>query len=950
MPTMNRRDFLKTSVVAGITVCIAARSSFSRGALFESRYPAPPSRPPRTGAVSARTDAVAKVTGNKVFSIDMRARDMHGWPPNQAHAMLLRVTEADHIYEGFDLAPLDNALVPDRIVTAADLHRDGLAFPPFYGEDMLLPQGKTPAYLGQAVALLIWRDFDRFRRAKTQLKFRDDLIRWGAHTGPLEREPWAGFRSVRIGGKTATDEDIYSAMKYAPLVPKRFHGKLPQWAQPDSQGTLDEQGMAFAQTIAKELDLPADTSLVLDREYFSQSIDTAAFELDNGIAWFDQADKTLHLVTATQSPEEVTCGTAHMLSQSRWNAKRLILHPCSTVGYGSKDSNPFTYYVSMAALYGDGWPVRLANDRFEQFQASLKRHSFHMKYRISANRRTGLFEAFQAELTGDGGGRKNYSAEVCMVAAVNAQSIYYFPRSDIAGVVRASRALDAGSARGYGTLQSMSATEMMVDEIAAELHIDPIELRLRNALASGTKNTQGAIPGGAQRATDILLRCREHVLWKHRDQRKREFETMHPGKQYGVGFGCVQKDFGTGAEAAFAEVSMSRDGKILLRHVGVEIGTGMATSQAMLCMQWLGRPADEVRTGETDWDELPMVESGNPWEMQQNEQDRLARKPNWTPFRASASAASNSAYFFGHATREATRLLFNQGLWPAALAIWSQGIAGGQLSPLSVRRDQARWVDGQLTAGGLEPLPFQRIVEKVFDAGLASGVVVHTFNRWQWAEAAFDLGEDDTRLALDGLALRWGDGDRKGKGIPTANGYRMIRRLRSHYPPVQRNHVGTTYYSAIGTIAEVAIDIASGKIELLSHHSVLECGNLIVPELVSGQLQGGLAMGIGHALHEYLPLYENGPGNGTWNFNRYHIPRARDVAIWKQTSEVLPALSDTDPPKGIAEVTMIAIVPAIVNGIAHATGQRFRNLPVTPEKIRAARTHEPAMPRDLGSS
>jgi len=164
----------------------------------------------------------------------------------------------------------------------------------------------------------------------------------------------------------------------------------------------------------------------------------------------------------------------------------------------------------------------------------------------------------------------------------------------------------------------------------------------------------------------------------------------------------------------------------------------------------------------------------------------------------------------------------------------------------------------------------------------------------------------------------------------------MIPRSRVHYPPAQRNNAGVVYYATMATIAEVAVDTATGKIDLLDHHSILECGKQIVPELVSGQIQGGLAMGIGHALHEYLPLYEDGPGNGTWNFNRYALPRARDVAVWTQSSEVLPPVSETDAPKGMAEVVMIAVVPAIVNGIAHATGLRFRELPVTPEKVLAA--------------
>jgi CO/xanthine dehydrogenase Mo-binding subunit len=123
---------------------------------------------------------------------------------------------------------------------------------------------------------------------------------------------------------------------------------------------------------------------------------------------------------------------------------------------------------------------------------------------------------------------------------------------------------------------------------------------------------------------------------------------------------------------------------------------------------------------------------------------------------------------------------------------------------------------------------------------------------------------------------------------------------------------------------------------LLNHHTIVECGNMLVPGLVYSQIQGGAAMGIGHALHEYLPLYEGGPGDGTWNFNRYQVPLGSDVAVWKQTAEVLPPLSEHDPPKGLAEVVMIPIVPAIVNAIAHATGHRFRELPITPEKIKEA--------------
>lgn len=932
---LSRRDFLKCSVVAGISVYVAAPGSAALAALFEKERLRPLPWDAATGRVRYRTDATAKVTGEKVFSFDMRSRDLPGWPREQSHAMLLRVTQADRVYAGHDLSILGD-LQPDRIVTAADLQRDRVAFPPFYGEDMLLPEGRTPAYLGQAVAYLIWHDFARFRAAKTMLKFRDDLIRWGDRTGPVERDPWATFRYVRVGGATPFDDDAYSSYKDMPLFPTGYRKNTPVWAPGNPQGALDAQGLAHAEAIAAALQNPGDGVLVLEREYFSPSIDTAALEPDNGNAWLDRDGATLHLVTATQSPQEIAEDGAKLLAASALGVKRLVLHPCYTVGYGSKDHNPFPFYALVAGLYGDGRPVRLANDRYEQFQASLKRHSFRMRYRIAVDRQSGRFTLFQGDLTGDGGGRRNFSPSVCLVAATAAQSIYYFPRSDIASTVIASRALDAGSARGYGTLQSMGATEMMVDEIAAALKLDAIELRQRNVLASGMKNTQGAIPGGAQRADEVLAKARAHPLWRDRERRKKDYEAAHPGQRYGVGFGCVQKDFGTGGEAAFAEVSLSKDGRILLRHIAVEMGTGMATSQAALCAQWLGHPADDVLTAETEWPELPMFATGDPWLMKQADQDRQQSDPRWTPNRAIPSSASNSAYFYGHATREAARLVFTQGLWPAALALWRQGFGGGQWSPLSVRREDARWVDGRLTAGGLTPLPLAQLAAKAHELNLATGAVVHTFNRWQWAEADFPLRDGNERLPLDGVALRWGDGSGSGTGRATANGFRMIERTRPYYPPTQRGNAGVVYYSAIGTLAEVAVDTGSGRVELLNHHSILECGTQIVPELVSGQLQGGLAMGIGHALHESLPLYEDGPGNGTWNFNRYTLPRAHDVAVWQQSGEVLPPLSETDAPKGIAEVVMIAVVPAIANAVAHATGHRFRELPITQEKVRVA--------------
>ncbi|HEX9772685.1 MAG TPA: hypothetical protein VGA44_04395, partial [Steroidobacteraceae bacterium] len=328
MDTLNRRDFIAQSLVAGVSVVVAMPGNPALAALFESERLRPSPWDAATGKVRYRTDATAKVTGEKIFSIDMRARDLPGWPQAQSHAMLLRVTRADRAYTGFDLSVLGKELRPDRIVTAADLERDGVAFPPFYGEDMLLPVGRTPAYLGQAVAILIWHDFARFRAAKIRLKFREDLIRYGERTGLIERPPWASFRYVRVGGPTPFDDDAYSSLKDTPLFPVGYRKQQPQWPQASLAGAIDAQGMAYAQAMAAMLNAPGEGRLVLEREYFSQSIDTAAFEADNGNGWHDAANGTLHFVTATQSPQEIAQDGARLLSKSHFGIRRLVLHPC----------------------------------------------------------------------------------------------------------------------------------------------------------------------------------------------------------------------------------------------------------------------------------------------------------------------------------------------------------------------------------------------------------------------------------------------------------------------------------------------------------------------------------------------------------------------------------------------------------------------------------------------
>ena len=109
----------------------------------------------------------------------------------------------------------------------------------------------------------------------------------------------------------------------------------------------------------------------------------------------------------------------------------------------------------------------------------------------------------------------------------------------------------------------------------------------------------------------------------------------------------------------------------------------------------------------------------------------------------------------------------------------------------------------------------------------------------------------------------------------------------------------------------------------------------LVPQVVLGQAQGGFAMGVGYALLESLPPFEGGPGNGQWNLGQYLVARGSDLPLHDLEIEVLPALAN-EAPKGMAEVVMIPVVPALLNAIFDATGRRFRALPVTQRMLKGA--------------
>jgi CO/xanthine dehydrogenase Mo-binding subunit len=921
--TLSRRQFVASATSWGIALSLS-RAAFAATPDFTTleTLPGRNSWNPAATPGGGRIDGPAKVAGAKLYASDFRAADLPGWPLRTSHALLIRATDATHVFTGLDLSRLQGALAPSRVVTATDVANAGIRVPEFYEGDLFCPAGKTPLYLGQPLAMLIFEQFDTFDQARLALR-TPDCAKYGAETGPVAIAPYGSHRFVRVAGATPQAPDIFSPLRDGWAVPRSFRDiDIPIWAPADRQGPMDAQASFHGDQIRAELAADHPDLLVLDRQFETQSVDPVFLEPEAGLAWYDAAGRKLEIVLGVQSPLEATESLAYLLGEARTEFKPAKIHAHFAYlggGFGGRDHTPMPLYIALAAMFLPDRPVRLANNRYEQFQFGIKRHAFKMRSRIGIERSSGRIRAFAADHVLDGGGLANFSANVADVGATAAIGIYDIAKVDVTTVAIHSRGVTAGSMRGYGTLQTMTALEVLIDEAAQALRLDPIEFRRRNALPTGGLTITGNPLIGITRTNEVLDKLSKHPIWLDRDALKANAQRQ-AGILAGTGVACVTKAFGTGADRTLCMVAISPEGRVTIDSDAVEMGTAIGTALANRVAAVIGGVADEVAVANVEaYVPLELVTSGDPYSITQAEQDAAARNPRWVPSISSPSSASIGAHINTHGAFEAARFIFHFGLWPAALELW--GIA--KTDPRAGQRDRAQWRDRKLVMADLPPLDLAALAAKAHARRGVTGAMVHGFNRWEWARASFPVAGETWTAEIDALAVRAGSG-----------AFVRVDRTTVSFPPTVNERIGTSYSSACGALVRIEIDRKSGKVRIAKAYSAFECGQALVPEVVVGQAQGGFAMGVGYALLESLPLYEGGPGDGKWNLGRYLIARASDLPMHDLEIEVLPQLAANDTPKGMAEVVMIPIVPAILNAIHDATGHRFRSLPVTEAMIK----------------
>jgi CO/xanthine dehydrogenase Mo-binding subunit len=509
--------------------------------------------------------------------------------------------------------------------------------------------------------------------------------------------------------------------------------------------------------------------------------------------------------------------------------------------FGGREDLSLQTHVAMLALV-TGRPVKMVFDRTESFVAHVKRHRARMRYRHEADRE-GRLVRVEAQLLLDGGAYQTTSAAVVANSAYFALGPYRCPSTAIDGYALRTNHFPSGAMRGFGANQPAVAAEAQMDRLAAELGIDPVELRLRNAIAPGDRMpTTGQLVEGPLPVVEALRTVAAMPL-PDRPPADGDRQTADPRQLpggtglttpadrvvRGVGYALALKNlaFSEGFDDyAEARVELTPTGAVV-ETAAIEVGQGMVTIVQQLVRSVLG--VEEV--------EVVFVDTG-----------RIGS--------AGSTSASRQTQMAGNAAVRAATALREQVL--------------------------ARYDGDDLSLEGV------------------------------WRDGAVVASLED--VARDG-ASEWVRYRHPGSAAPDEDGQGDL-------------HVD---FCVAAQRAVVDVDPDLGLVRVVRIDTAQDVGRAINPQQVLGQVEGGIAQGLGMALTEEVVTEDGRIRNAS--FTDYLLPTILDVGDVEAVLIEEPSPWGPFGAKGMAELPTMGATPAILAAIRDATGRPLTRTPARPQDI-----------------
>jgi 4-hydroxybenzoyl-CoA reductase alpha subunit len=698
----------------------------------------------------------------------------------------------------------------------------------------------------------------------------------------------------------------------------------------------------------------AESDLVLERRYIANEVTHAAMEPHSTLAQFEIDPQTgepgrLTVWSSTQVPYYLQHKLSLVLETPMSQIR--VIKPLVGGGFGGKSEViPLEIIAAVAARKAKA-PVKITYTREEVFWAHRGRPRTIIDLKTGVTR-DGRIRSVAARVVQDGGAYCSYGVVTILYSGALLGAIYDIPNVRYDGYRVLTNKPACGAMRGHGTVNVRFAFESQLDEIAAELKIDPAEMRKKNFLQPPCITVNGL-----RVQSYGLPECVEKVLagsrWYERktssDVGRRSPATANADpssdlrpprdhkKRRGLGLGCSHYVSGAANSIIRSDmphstvnIKIDRDGGVVVYTGASDIGQGSDTMVAQVAAEVLGCSLKRVKVIAADTDLTP-IDIG--------------------------SYSSRVTFMNGNATLRAAEEVKKQIVSPAAKkmqcaigevvmkddTVWNRAAALRAANAGEVAHVDTG-ADGKSAAEILEQKDSPR--GGPVDAGKQNaGEVARVHTGTNRASVSGRVEGQTLRGSLQQKRKDEGPKDEMTfeEAVVAAIDFHGALTGTGSYAPPQEARGGThkgagvgpsPAYSYSAQVAEVSVDEDTGEVTVHKVWAAHDCGRALNPVSVEGQVIGSVWMGLGQALQEEM-VWKDGllMNPGLLEYRSPSSVESPDVECY-----IVESIDPEGPfgAKEASEGSLAATIPAIANAIYDAVGVRLRECPFTPERVLAA--------------
>ena len=344
----------------------------------------------------------------------------------------------------------------------------------------------------------------------------------------------------------------------------------------------------------------AAADVIVKNTYRTQWAEHAFLETEGGVARLDE-DGLLTVYSTCQAPHRDRMQIARALGIPESRVR--VITPYIGGAFGGKDEAHVQIHAALLAVASQR-PVSLIRGRRESILTHVKRHPVIIECTTGADR-DGRLLAVKARVIADAGPYTNATHEVLNKIGEFIGGPYTVQNLEVEKIgVRTNNPI-SGAFRGFGAPQAAFVYESQMDDLARELGMDPLEIRLLNGVETGARMYTGVVvrEGTAMKAS--LRKAAEMIGWQKRAKNERQ-----PAKHLrrGWGMATILKGSGMGrglADHAGVLLEMHRDASLVLHSAAADMGQGIITVLAQLAAERLGIDISAVQIARADTSRAP---------------------------------------------------------------------------------------------------------------------------------------------------------------------------------------------------------------------------------------------------------------------------------------------------------------------------------------------------------